>query len=176
MVELRQTRKTVIKTHRLKWQRTMSLGSFKVALICNLLVTCCLSYSSTYLIIRTRSRPISDGFKENEPACPLFLFAYLFVCFLLHLLHHMFSNLNSIWQCKPYLANSLAWAAWHLLPPMLSLAAWTYFSGHLSHTPFPFYLSWSKLWHVRQQSLPKRLTRHPWARKLGMCTRRQLWL
>jgi hypothetical protein len=42
-----------------------------------------------------RTRPISDGFKDNELARPFFLFAYLFVCFLLRLSRHMFLNSNS---------------------------------------------------------------------------------
>lgn len=71
------------------------IGSFKVALICDLLLTYCLAYSYTYSRMRTRSRPISDGFKDNELACPFFLFAYLFVCFLLRLSRHMFLNSNS---------------------------------------------------------------------------------
>jgi hypothetical protein len=68
-----------------------SRGSFKVPIICHLLVTYCLTYFTTYLIMRTRRRAISDRNKNNELHLPLFLFAHLFTHFLLCLSIHLFS-------------------------------------------------------------------------------------
>ena len=66
------------------------IRSFKVLLICYLLVTYCLTYITTCLIMRTRRRAISDGNKNNELQLPLFLFSHLFTHFLLCLSVHLF--------------------------------------------------------------------------------------
>ena len=67
------------------------IGSFKVVLICHLLLTYWLTYFVTYLIRRTRRRAISDVNKDNELHLPLFLFAHLFAHFLLCLSIYLFS-------------------------------------------------------------------------------------
>ena len=48
------------------WAVLQPLGSFKVVLICYLLLTYWLTYFVTYLIRRTRRRAISDVNKDNE--------------------------------------------------------------------------------------------------------------
>ena len=73
-----------------KESKNFELGLFKVLLICHLLVTYCLTYFTTYLIMRTRRRAISDGNKNNELQLPFFLFAHLFTHFLLCLSVHLF--------------------------------------------------------------------------------------